>query len=441
MKITFLASGTVRSNFTYRIVALAKALHAMGYETSIIAPSADKYNNFTDEKITAIDGVKIVQPFQFVTKRLEINLLPYLFGAARALLREKPDIVYIYKPTPISIVGLVAKLFQKTPVIVDIDDLGSEVMKIEEHPWHQRKLVEWSERLAVSRADRLVVASNHLFDLYRRQFPDKPIHLMTNGVDAEWFTPQSDPPTTMQIIFMGAINRKNILEPLFDVMPNILKQIPETKLLVIGDGKDLPYFKQKSEQLNLGESVTFTGWLELSEARKHLHKGDVGYNYMPDEPTIKASNNMKTPQYMARGVLPLVSDAIDLSTSPDFGNVGYIAKANDLHALETTLLHALHDPDRIKKAERAGIFALEKFNWDRLAVAFHQWLIPQKNSERKKIYIVATAVPGDVGGPEIRNYNFIKQLSKRGDMDVEVFCISPKDPDLARKEFESKINV
>jgi len=374
MKIAFFVSGNVRSNFSYRILALAKSLHELKDDVSIVAPSADKYNDFIPEKISVIDGVKILQPFQFNTRRLEINLIPYLFGAFHKLIEEKPDLVYIYKPTPISIVGLFAKLFWKTTVIVDFDDLGSEVMKIEGHPLHQRKLVEWSERLAARYSDRIVVASTYLFDLYREQFPAKPIHIMPNGVDDEWFNEPIARGIEKRIVFMGSLNRKSILEPLFDVLPNIVTHFPETKIMVMGDGKYLSYFREKCSSLNLSEHVTFTGWLELSKARDNLSEGDIGYNYMPNETTVLAASNMKVPQYMSRGVVPLVSDIGDMPAMVDFGRVGYIAKADNSQALETTLLNALEDPARPTKAEKARAFSLKKFSWDRLAHGFQQWI-------------------------------------------------------------------
>jgi glycosyltransferase involved in cell wall biosynthesis len=374
MKITFFVSGNVRSNFSYRIVALATALHKLGNEVTIVAPKADKYNDFIAENIADINGVKVLQPFQFTTRRPEINLFPYLFGAFNALRKEKPDLIYIYKSTPISIVGLLGKFFWRIPVIVDIDDLGSEVMKIEGHPYHQRKLVAWSERLAICYADRLVVASTYLFDMYHREFPKKPIHLMSNGVDPEWFEKPIASHATKTIVFLGALNRKSILEPLLDVLPKIIEQVPETQVLIIGDGKYLPYFKQKSEYLKINKNITFTGWLSLSDARARLHKGDIGYGYMPNETTVIAANNMKISQYMARGVVPIVSDIGDLPTMVNFGKVGYIAKANDLEALETVLLSALNDKDRFEKAEQTRLFSLKKFSWDTFADDFNRWI-------------------------------------------------------------------
>lgn len=441
MKITFLVSGNVRSNFVYRALSLARALRSQGHDVSIIAPKADKYNDFKPEEINAIDGVRILQPFQFATKHPEINLLPYLLGAAKLVVKEKPDLVYIYKPTPVNVIGFMSKLLRKTPVVVDFDDLGSEVMKIEGHPWYQQHLVSWSEMFAAKYADRLVVASTYLFNNYKKEFPDKSIHIMPNGIEGDWLSPLIVSKEQKRIIFMGSINRTTILEPLFEVLPEIIKKHPDVKIIIMGAGKCLEYFKQKVEVLHIASEVEFTGWLDIGEARSHLCAGDIGYNYMPNEKTIQAASNMKVPQYMARGVVPLVSDVGDLPATVDFGNAGYICTADNVEALKITLLHALEDGSRLQKAEQAHSIAVKKLNWNFLASDLSRWLHPMAPKKEKKIYIVATAVPGDIGGGEIRNYNLIKQWVKQTPAQVEVFCIAPGDPEAASRRFASQVSA
>ncbi|HEY5138597.1 MAG TPA: glycosyltransferase, partial [Methylococcales bacterium] len=285
MKILFLTSGSVRSNFTYRALSLARELEGLGHETAIVCPRADKYNGFKAEKVSELDGVRVLQPFQFKTKRVEINLLPYIFGALILTLKEKPDLVYIYKPTPASIVGLAAKFLRKTPVILDMDDLGSEVMKIEGHPKFQQKLVEWCEILAGKYSDRIVVASSYLFDKYKKEFPQKSIHLMPNGIDKSWLAPVVASSLTKRIVYMGSVGRKNIVEPLFDALPDIITKHPDTQLLFMADGQYLEYFKDKSRVIGIAQHITFTGWLTMEKARENLLAGDLGYGFMPDDIT------------------------------------------------------------------------------------------------------------------------------------------------------------
>ena len=373
MKITFLVSGTIRSNFSYRALSLAKALYSRGFEVSIIAPRADKYNNFVTEKISFIDGVRIIQPFQFETKLAEVNLLPYLVGAAYAILREKPDLVYIYKPTPISIVGLIAKIFRGTSVVLDMDDLGSEVMKIEGHPMHQRAIVAWCEWLSAKWADRIVVASTFLQNRYRTQFPGKPIYFIPNGADQNWFSPLLPQTSNHRIVFMGAMNRRSILEPLFDALPKVMEQYPGLEILIMGGGKYLEYFRKKSQAFKTSRRIIFMGWLGIDDLRSRLHAGDIGYCYMSDEMTTRAASNMKVSQYMARGVVPLVSDVGDLGVMVSWGEAGYVCKADDPKALLNGLLAALADRERMKKSERARMIAQNVFNWDILAAKFIDW--------------------------------------------------------------------
>ncbi|MFA7169675.1 MAG: glycosyltransferase [Candidatus Paceibacterota bacterium] len=447
MKIIFLTSGSIRSNFTYRALALAGELQKQGHECAIVSPRADKYNNFTPEKIREEAGVRILQPWQLNTRRLEVNLLPYIFGAIWTVLKEKPDMVYIYKPTPISVVGLFAKFIRKTPVVLDMDDLGSEVMKIEGHPRYQQKLVEWCEKLSAKYCDRIVVASSFLYDMYSKQFPEKSIHLMPNGVSSDWFFPVRASEKKNGIVFMGSLNRRNILEPLFDVFPNVLKECPDVNLLIIGDGHYLSYFKEKSKKLGIEKKVCFAGWLNLSEAREKLRAGDIGYGFMPDDITTRAASNMKISQYMIRGVVPLVSRTGDLPAMVDFGKAGYICRSETEEDIQAEILHALRDNERkTSRAENARAFAMQHFSWEKLARDFDDWIKPKKNifqTRKQKIYIVATNVPSNIGGPEIRNLNLLRQLRLKNDVDVSLFCITDKnsEKDLNRLKSESGISV
>jgi glycosyltransferase involved in cell wall biosynthesis/uncharacterized membrane protein len=455
-KVLMLVSGTVHANFTYRARMLGQQLAKIGHTVSMIAPTSDKYSSFRPETFHEIDGINVIRPFQFSTKRVEINFIPYIISALWTIIHTKADIVYIYKPTPLSAIGLIAKLFGKTTVLLDMDDIGSDVMKIEGHPWHQWKLVEWSERIAARYADRISVASQYLYQEYTEQYPSKPVHYMPNGVDPSWFTSldteAQGASDQKMIVFMGSLNRKEILEPLINVLPAIIRKHPNIHVTIIGDGHYLSYLKEKSYSLQVDQHINFTGWLPLEEVRKYLVFGSIGYNYMPNQHTVKAASNMKVPQYMACGVVPVVSNVGDQPRTVDHGKAGYICNADDDRSLLQTLLHALEDPDRTEKAAFAYLFAHQTLSWAKLAGDLDVWLQEKNNTniiptavdtdktttaQQKKIYIVETSVPGDVGGAQIRNYQLIKQLQQTGDVDIKLFCLS----DVALQEEQEKLRT
>lgn len=427
MKILFVTSGTVKSNFTYRMVRLAKSMQKIGHDVAIMAPIADKYNNFIPETISEIEGVKVIQPFQFKTRRLEINLLPYILHALYLVFKNRTDLVYIYKPTPISVVGLMGKLFYGSRVVLDMDDVGSEVMKIEGHPVYQVKLVEWCERLSAYYSDAIVTASNFLNSRYKSLYPNKPVLTISNGVDSPWFKKLITTESKNRIVFMGAMNRSNIVEPLLDVIPNLVNKFPDLKVLIIGDGKFLPYFKQKVTDREINKYVEFTGWLRVEEAEKLLKAGDIGYCYMPDELTTKSASNMKVMQYMARGVLPLVSNIGDLPMYVDNGNAGYIAKADSKEDLLITIEKALLDEERIEKSVIAQNFSINNFDWDKLAIKFDDWYKSLFiGSKKKLVYYISSSLPGNFGGAEIRNFEILKSMASMPELEVELFCLSNK---------------
>ncbi len=443
MKITLLASGTVTSNFTYRVLQLSRSLVKRGHNVSIIVPTADKYNDFKFEKIKEIDGVKIIQPFQFRTKRLELNLLPYIIHVSWIMLTNKSDLIYVYKPTPITVVGLLGKFIYRTELVLDMDDLGSEVMKIEGHPQYQVRLVEWCENIVAKYADRIVTASTYLKEHFRKQYQNKPILVMSNAVDSDWFNPIEWSQEKNRIVFLGALNRQNILEPLFDVLPNVVKKVPDVKVLIMGDGKFLSFFKQKVRDFGLDAVVDFTGWMSIKDAKSKLLAGDLGYNFMPDDKTTRAASNMKVPQYMARGVVPLVSKVGDLPSYVDNGKVGYIANSDDLKSLESNMILALNDTERLKKAQGASQFSQTTFSWDILAQKFDDWVNGKNESnisnKGKKIYFVNVSVPGNVGGPEIRNFHLLKAISNLPNSKVTSFSISTHNIEGDKRNLESMV--
>lgn len=440
MKIIFLTSGSVKSNFTYRMVQLSSSLVKLGHDVSLIAPIADKYNNFVPEKITEINGVKIIQPFQFKTKRVEINLLPYILHTIYILLTNKADMVYIYKPTPITVVGLISKFIFKTKTVLDMDDVGSEVMKIEGHPWHQIMLVEWCEYMVSKYSDKIVTASTFLENRYRQMYKNKPILTISNGVDSSWFKDQVAPQKKNKVVFMGSINRINILEPLFESLKNIKSDFENLEVLIMGDGKFLNHFKDLSEKYNLNDIVKFTGWLKLEDAENMLRAGDIGYNFMPDELTTKSASNMKVMQYMARGVVPIVSNIGDLPAYVDFGRAGYICEPNT-QSLTVELVKALKDEDRILKSTNAVLYAKNNFDWDILAKKVSDWMIGKDNSKIKKLYFVAINLPDNVGGGEIRNYHQLKSFSQNQSLKTKLFCIATGKVSEDKQKIESDLGI
>ncbi len=369
MKIALMTSGTINSSLSYRPFAFAKELHKKGHDVYIFALRFDKYSKFKDEKITEIDGVKIIRPLQIRSSLFEIGLIPYIISSAFLILKLNPDIIHVYKPTPVILGSLLPHFIRKTPIVLDTDDMDSEVMKTEKNSKLRIILVKISEKILAYKTNTIITASKYLYDFYSNKYNNKLIVHISNGAD---FTSthklNSKKIFNNKIVFVGNINRTNILEPLFFAIKEIKKQGIKAHAVVIGNGKYLNYFKKLTYKLKITKNVSFLGWIPQNNLYKYIHIGDLGYCYMPNELTIKACSSMKVFQYMQYGAVPLVSNVGDLPSYTFNGKAGYIAKHSNIKSLTETIIKAISNKsERKTKINFAIKNAGNKYKWKVLA--------------------------------------------------------------------------
>ncbi|HKU18050.1 MAG TPA: glycosyltransferase [Candidatus Saccharimonadales bacterium] len=363
MKLTMLGSGSAASTLSIRLVALARHLGVKNWNVSVILPSADKYNNFTSDPQAAISHAKLVQPWQPKTKSAMANLLPYLCTSFAAFLRTRPDVVYLYKPTPITIVGILARLASK-PVLLDLDDLGSEVMKAQGQAALQYRLVAWCERLALRYCSAVVVTSTYLETLVRRRFPNKPILVLPNGVEPEDYTKPAEQAPRHGVYYFGAVNRLSLIETLLRAVPLVVQSVPDVQVTIVGGGSALEDATQLVKELGIEHAVRFTGWTAMLEAQQYTQFADLAVCCQPDTPTVRAASNMKVFQYMAMSTVPVVSDVGDLALYCKNGTAGVVVPADDERALADALTALLLDlAKRARLAHTGRRLAETEYAW------------------------------------------------------------------------------
>lgn len=368
MNITMLGSGSWKSSLSYRIIALGQQLGQLGWTVKVMVPAADKYNGFKPDPSPKAEGISIIQPWQPATTSPILNLIPYLATSLAALLRTRPDIVYLYKPTPITILGLLPRLLFGTPVILDLDDLGSQVMKAEGQSRLQAELVHACELLAMRFSTAIVVASAYLQQRVAAQYPNKPVLVLSNGVDIAQYPrrqPASPRPT---VYYFGAVNRLSLIEPLLRAMPSVLRAEPATQLNILGGGSALEEAKELVRELGVEGAVHFSGWIPMDDVQRYTQFADIAVCYQPDTETVRAASNMKVFQYMAMGSVPIVSDVGGLSQYVRHGSAGVVVPAGDSAALAAAIGDVLKSPHyRTRLATAARQLAETQYAWPVLA--------------------------------------------------------------------------
>ena len=387
MKLLMLGSGSYKSGLTYyRLLALAKELGKLDYDVYAVVPSADKYNDYTPDKKASVKGIKLVQPWQFVTKNDFVNLLPYLITATVSSIRIKPQLIYLFKPTPITIIGLIPKIIFRVPLVLDLDDLGSEVMRLQKQSVLQVKLVSMCERIALRYADAVVVASTYLETLVKEQYPHKSVLVLSNGVDPQLYKPAKNLKVWDGVYYFGVLNRINLIETFLRALPQTLKQVPDTRVTILGDGSALPESRSLATKLGIEDQVTFVGWTLAEDLHKYVQAGDLAVCIQPDIPTVRACSNVKVFQYMSLGSVPVVSDVGDLGRYVKAGQgteqVGVVVPPEDPDALARSLVSTLKNKKgRAEMAKKARRAAMTEYAWSSLAKKLDQFLQSQVDAK------------------------------------------------------------
>jgi len=269
-KIKVLQVAAVDVTIKFLLLPLIDRLLEEGYEVHI-ACSPGKHLEGLGKQ-----GYRI-HPLKIARKISPLSNLKSLWRLYRLMRRERFDIVHVHTPVA-SVLGRIAAKLARVPVIIYTAHgfYFHELMA----PW-KRRLIIWIESLlGKCCTDMLFTVSAEDQEMAIKEgiaHEDRAIWI-GNGVDIEAFKVEPNPklraelglsPDDKVIGFIGRLVREKGVEELFEAMGQVIKEIPETKLLVVGETLESDRDQRMTQRLqelmqrnNLGEAITFAGFRE-----------------------------------------------------------------------------------------------------------------------------------------------------------------------------------
>ncbi len=131
------------------------------------------------------------------------------------------------------------------------------------------KMINDLEWYGTYEANEVITVGKDFYNEVRSLFkvPEEKIHYIPNGVDIERFDIK---PTVSKdefaagwekmILFVGRLTYQKGLEFLISSMPQILRDHPESKFVIVGRG-EVERYRHMAESLGIGEKTYFTGFL------------------------------------------------------------------------------------------------------------------------------------------------------------------------------------
>lgn len=225
-------------------------------------------------------NISVLHPRYLLLPKIGMTLTPWLMAAAmrpviRKLLREGMqfdaiDAHYFY-PDGVAAVML-GRTFNK-PVVITAR--GTDLNLIPQYP-RPRRMIQW----AAARAAGMITVCQALKDvLVELGVPAERVTVLRNGVDLKMFQPPQDRTALRRSLNMTGtallsvghlIERKG-----HDLVIRALTNLPDTCLLIAGDGEEESNLRAIAQECGVADRVTFLGAIKHDALRDYYGAVDV----------------------------------------------------------------------------------------------------------------------------------------------------------------------
>lgn len=172
----------------------------------------------------------------------------------------------------------------RVPIIKDFDEFPSMISSFGSA---RRAYLRGIERLSIAQANGFTCASAFLENAVRRQRPDLGTRLLRFPVAISAHEHRVDPAlvtrlraaagTRPTLLYIGSVWRfyEDQLDEMIQLAVTLRRRGSSAQVRVLGGGPDLEYFKQKSAQAGMTDTLEFAGHVARDALASHMEAADV----------------------------------------------------------------------------------------------------------------------------------------------------------------------
>jgi glycosyltransferase involved in cell wall biosynthesis len=309
------------------------------------------------KEIEESDGIRIKR----YGSRYNFNLVAPL--GFKTLLKEKKwDIVI----EDINKIPFYTPLYHRLPLLVVIPHLFSDTV-FKEINFILGLYIYLSEKpipTIYKGFKFMVISESTKEDLTKRGIPPDDIFVIKCGIDQALYRvdPQIEKYTNPTVIYLGRLKKYKSIDHLLAGFSLILNQIPEARLVVVGDGDYKDHLMDLAKKLDLENRVEFTGYVDKYEKVRRLQKAWVAVY-----PSLKEGWGLTNIEANACGTPVIASNVPGLKDSVTCGKTGLLFEYGNVQELSECMIKILSDRDYRDNLIRGGLSWAKSFSWDEAA--------------------------------------------------------------------------
>jgi len=345
------------------IQKLASLLQEDGYRISVVTPKIYGESHYFEEQ----NGTNVYRfPF-FAGDRLliEYEKIPYLrmllyytngfLLTVYAALRNGCNLIHVHWAIPTGLIGVWVGALIRKPLVVTIH--GSDLrMALEKSSFVRRLFI-----YVCKKADHLnCVSEVQKKELERLGVPSRKISTIPMGIDAAFLETGKNRGVESKNRPITILSNRNLL-PIYNVslliraIPIILKDEPETKFRIAGDGSERKALEGEVKSLNINSSVEFLGRVPHEEMPNLLSQADI---YVST--SLHDGTSVSLLEAMGSGVFPVVTDIPANREWITNGENGFLVSADEAESLASKIIDAIRNQELVRKSREGNRLIVEQ---------------------------------------------------------------------------------
>lgn len=335
-----------------------KRLVARGHEVTLFCSS---FSGAPSEEL--IDGIRVIRGG---SRNLFNFLVPLRYWSR---FKGEPFDVVV---DDINKIPFFTPLFVKKPLVGIVHHLFGHTIHLEASlpaAWYVR-MSEYLSLKLYRRVPIAVVSESTRQEFLHHGFEKEHLFLVPNCVDQTRYRAHSSSDHLLPVVgHLGRLKKYKNVDHLLEAFEIVLKEIPEAKLVILGEGDARPALERFSRELGIQDAVRFTGQVSEEEKVNLLNEMRLATAC-----SIKEGWGLTVVEANACGVPVVASDVPGLRDSVIDEKTGLLYEYGNIEQLAQKILLLLRD-DHLRQRLAAG--ALEwarSFDWERSADAMEELL-------------------------------------------------------------------
>lgn len=384
MKILHILDHSIplHSGYTFRTRAILEQQRKLGWRTFHVTSAKHLAPRSDFETVDGLDFYRSPQPHGLLAKLPVINQWAIVQTLTRRLdeiIPEiRPDILHAHSPALNGMAALKMAKKYRLPLVYECrafwEDAAVDHGTTEEGSLRYR-VTKALETYVFQNASAVTTICEGLRnDIIGRGISAEKITVIPNAVDIEKFSfgDAAEPALldqlglTGKIVlgFIGSFYAYEGLLLLLDALPEIVRQRPEVRLLLVGGGPQQAEIEQKIQALGLADWVVMPGRVPHDQVQRYYNLVDIFVYPRLSMRLTDLVTPLKPLEAMAQGRLLVASDVGGHHELIEDRRTGYLFSAGDQAALASTVLEALADRSHWDDIRRAGRHYVEQIrNW------------------------------------------------------------------------------